>query len=278
MNTIKLPLGLSTLRNINIPRKHGILRRIYDRSLAKKGVVWVTTSAGIDWKLDLKVSNHRSLVYGDYEGGGQVQWIKNWLAGGGTVVDSGANIGQMLIYYLLSSNTKVFCIEPVPKCVAWLQECISAGKFEDRVVVVNSLFDSRKGVVDLKIAGEGDTGEWSTINTEWFETLETTTIHCEAITFDSLVEEQKLSSIRFWKLDVEGAEFRALSGAVETLAKQAVEALLVEIIPQNSASVNELLTQYGYGAHKVSPRGIPERIKVDDECRNLVGNILYLPI
>ena len=278
MNTIKLPFGLETIRKFQFPHKHGILRRIYDSRLAKNGIAWVETSAGINWKLDLNVSNHRSLVYGDYEGPGQVSWIRDWLSKGGVIVDSGANIGQMLIYYLVSPQTRILCIEPVPACVDWLSECISAGGYQDRVKIITSLFDASEGVTQLKVAGEGDTGEWSSIHTDWFERLETKTINCDAITFDSLLQNEQISKIRFWKLDVEGGELRALAGAKKSLAQQSVEALLVEIHPDNSIPVNDLLNSFGYVAHRITATGVANKITTTDNCEGLVGNCLYLPI
>ena len=278
LNTIKLPFALKAVRNFQFPHKHGILRRIYDGVLAKNGVAWVETSAGLDWKLDLNISNHRSLVYGDYEGNGQVRWMKRWLSEGGIIVDSGANIGQTLIYFLQSPQTKVLCIEPVPECVAWLNECINAGDFNDRVTVINALFDESEGKTELKVAGEGDTGEWSTVHTDWFERLQTKTISCEAITLDALLDERNVSSVRFWKLDVEGAELRALLGARQSLSRQMIDALLVEIIPENSEPVNELMNSYGYVAYQITNKGELERLSTANHCSDLVGNCLYLPL
>jgi FkbM family methyltransferase len=207
-----------------------------------------------------------------------VKWIRNWLKEGGVIVDSGANIGQMLIYYLLSPDTQILCIEPVPKCVDWLIECINAGGYEDRVTVARLLLDASEGVTELKVAGEGDTGEWSTVHTQWFKRLNTETIECDATTFDNLILNSRLSSVRFWKLDVEGAELRALTGARHSLKEGAVEALLVEIIQENSFAVNQLLNEFGYVAHRIKASGIPEIISIEKNCSNLVGNCLYLPI
>ena len=193
MKVIKLPIGLATIRKFEFPRKLGILNLLYGGVLARHGVCWVNTSSGFDWKLDLNNSSHRWLVFGDYEGTAQVNWIRNWLSNGGLIVDSGANIGQTLTYFLNSPGTEILCVEPVEDCVDWLSECVKFHSFGQRVTVINALFDESQGVTELKVAGSGDSGEWSTVHTEWFNDLNTKVVECMAITFDSLMKQQNIS-------------------------------------------------------------------------------------
>ena len=44
-------------------------------------------------------------------------------------------------------------------------------------------------------------------------------IHVETLTIDDLVESQQLPSVEFVKMDVEGAETRALAGAARTIRR-----------------------------------------------------------
>ena len=83
---------------MEFPRKLGICERLFARSLSRYGVCWVRTAAGVPWKLDLTLSTHRWIVYGKYEGRPFLDWARQYLPRDGIIVDSGANIGQMLLY------------------------------------------------------------------------------------------------------------------------------------------------------------------------------------
>src|SRR5205085_8555727 len=84
-----------------------------------------TTAANVSWKLDLANATHRWIVYGQYEGGAFLNWARKFLPGDGVVVDSGANIGQMLIYLAqFVPQGKVLAFEPCRESADWLEECL----------------------------------------------------------------------------------------------------------------------------------------------------------
>ena len=98
MKTVPLPLPLTGLQPFDFPHKLGICERLFGKALAPHGIAWVHTAAGIAWKLDLTLNLHRWIVYGKYEGAPFLNWARQFLPRDGVVVDSGANIGQMLLY------------------------------------------------------------------------------------------------------------------------------------------------------------------------------------
>jgi hypothetical protein len=98
VNTLALPGLVRALQEVDFPHKLGIMDRVFGRKLAAAGIVWVRTAARITWKLDLTYSSARWIVYGKYEGPPFLDWAKRSLAPDAVVVDSGANIGQMLLY------------------------------------------------------------------------------------------------------------------------------------------------------------------------------------
>jgi hypothetical protein len=124
---IKLPWPLSRLQALDFPRKLGIMDRLFRRALAAKGVAWVQTAAGIPWKLDLAYAPHRWIVYGKYEGGAFLDWAKSFLKPTALIVDSGANIGQMLLYFgQWVPEGRVLAFEPGKYQADWLAECLKA--------------------------------------------------------------------------------------------------------------------------------------------------------
>ena len=68
MKTVSLPLPLTWLQPFDFPHKLGICERLFGKALARHGICWVPTAAGIDWKLDLTVVPHRWIVYGKVGG------------------------------------------------------------------------------------------------------------------------------------------------------------------------------------------------------------------
>jgi len=104
---LRLRLGLRFLRRLDFPKKLGLLGGMYGETLARQGVVWVKTSAGPVWKLDLRNSTHRWIVFGDYEGPGFVGWAKHWVREDSVVVDSGANIGKCSFTWRPKSKQEV---------------------------------------------------------------------------------------------------------------------------------------------------------------------------
>src|SRR5437016_10695541 len=78
------------------------------------------------WKLDLPNPTQRWNVYGKYEGSAFLNWAKRFLTPRAIVVDSGANIGQMVLYLAQwARQGKVLAFEPGCKQADWLEECLA---------------------------------------------------------------------------------------------------------------------------------------------------------
>lgn len=125
MKSISLPLTLTLLQSLDFPHKLGICERLYGRGLESCGICWVKTGAGLNWKLDLTDPCHRWIVYGKYEGSPFINWARAFLQADSVVVDSGANIGQILIYLLkVLPRGRLLAFEPGTEQADWLEECL----------------------------------------------------------------------------------------------------------------------------------------------------------
>ena len=99
---------------------------VYVNSLQQQaaalGKATVKCTNGHIWTLDLGEVTHRWLVYGDYEGPLQMNWLRNWLSqeGGGVSVDSGANIGQYVVSLSHLPGVQTFAF--VPKNIRYRQK------------------------------------------------------------------------------------------------------------------------------------------------------------
>jgi len=237
---INLPKTLQVLRKLPIPKKLGVLGRIYSKKLAKNGVGWVKTSAGPVWKLDLRNSTHRWIVFGDYEGPGFIRWARKWVKAGSVVVDSGANIGQVLLYLAPKIKTgKYLAFEPFPPAREWLRECLQG--YEEWPVQIEELGLGER--VDTASLG----GQWGGESAVGSHTeLKIGQGEIKITTLDSYAKINGLEKIRLWKLDMEGGEYAALKGAQKLLKDKAIEAVVLETEFDRFKEVRDMLGGYGY--------------------------------
>lgn len=244
--TFSLPWGLRSLRRLPIPHKLGFLDRLYGNHLAKSKIQWIETANGPIWKLDLRNPTHRWIVYGDYQGPTGIGWMKKWLAGGGNVVDSGANIGQTVLYFASLPGTKVYAFEPFLEAANWLEECL---KFQTgwQVQVIHSGLHSYTDDLELIVPEiEGAHGAQSTLCTEWYKNRARKVEEINVTRLDDFMERKGIHHVRLWKLDVEGWEVHAINGASSALEKQSIDAIFAEVAPVNFPDIRKLCNDFNY--------------------------------
>lgn len=248
--TIPLPTFLKLLQPVDFPHKLGLCDRVFSKSLAAHGVCWVRTSAGLDWKLDLSSHTHRWIVYGKYEGAGFLNWAKRHLAADGVVVDSGANIGQMLLYLAQwTPRGKVLAFEPNAHSADWLAECLRVNPALSVEVIRCGLGDT---ATQLWLQDEGAAskhGAQSFVS----ESAGGTAIEIARLA-DALAA-RRITQVDLWKLDVEGYELPALRGAQPLLERQAIKAVYVEMRDENGLRINDYLKGFGYACHALDDKG-----------------------
>lgn len=264
---VRLSWPLRFLRQLPFPRKLGVLERLFGWQLSKHGVAWVETQRGAIWKLNLLDVCHRWIVYGDYEGPVQMNWITSWLCGGGVVVDSGANVGEMAIYFSALDDIDLLCVEPVPENHAWLAECVSVNNLSN-TRLINVALGSCEGFSEMQV----DEGR-STMRLEWYSKKEFERDRVRVTTMDILARDYKLQRIRLWKLDVEGWEVPAIEGADVLLREKRIDAILVEATPYSFPDIQKALAVRGYQLGRISANGI---VRVDSAPGH--GNLVATPI
>src|SRR5713101_5754863 len=249
MNTVPLPRLLTWMQPYDFRHKLGVCDRIFGQSIAGKGICWVRTAAGISWKLDLANPTHRWIVYGKYEGSPFLNWAKDYLRPDAVVVDSGANIGQMLLYLAQwVPDGKLLAFEPGTEQADWLEECLKI--HSDLPVEV-----IRLGLGAVTKTGRLNGDGPSFVHGAWSQVSET---QGEPISIVRLTDElaaRSIERVSLWKLDVEGYEIPALDGAEDILRDQRCDALYVELVGENRARVRDYLGKFGYRYHSFDRRG-----------------------
>lgn len=240
VSTVKLPLLLKLLQGVDFPRKLGVCARLFGNRLSTHGICWVDTAAGIPWKLDLRNRTHRWIVYGKYEGAAFLNWARAHLPSNGIVVDSGANIGQTLLYFgQWVPAGRVFAFEPGTRSADWLEECLKANP-QLPVELLRLALGAEPRSAFLREVGEADWhGGWNQIS-------ETAGEPVTIVRLDDVLAERGVDRVDLWKLDVEGTEVQALEGAADLLSRQRVAALSVELHGDNASPIQRLLDGFGY--------------------------------
>lgn len=267
MTPVALPMPLRALRRLAFPHKLGICERLFGKAIARNGVCWVATAAGIPWKLDLANPTHRWIVYGEYEGPGFLGWARAHLPRDGVVVDSGANIGQMALYLAqYVPDGRVLAVEPSAAAADWIEECAAASPGLP-IEVLRLALGEAQGEARLKMQGPAE------IHGAWNQVSQCDGEPVSIARLDDVVARKGIARVDLWKLDVEGYEMQALRGASDLLGRRAVGALLVELAFGNGPAIIGHLEDLGYRYGIFDARGALRRPRALPEHTNA----LFLP-
>lgn len=272
MKTASLPFLLGWLQSFDWPYKLGICDRIFGKSLSQNGVCWIQTSTGIPWKLDLSDPLHRWIVYGKYEGAPFLNWAHSFLKPDSIVVDSGANIGQMLLY--LSQwipEGKVLAFEPGKPQADWLEECLR----ENSQLPVELI---RKGLGESNTQLYLKNTEIPGVHGLWCQVSDTEGIPIEIVPLSDQLDERGIETVDLWKLDVEGYAIPALQGAKQLLEKQKIRAIYVEMETESHQPIRNYLSELGYSCYLFDRQGkLFNPLKLRDFQFPIWTNGLFLP-
>ncbi|MEQ1948645.1 MAG: FkbM family methyltransferase [Bryobacteraceae bacterium] len=157
---------------------------------------------------------------------------------GDVVLDAGANIGVYTRKALQSGAKLVIAIEPAPENVESLRRNFAAEIAADRVrIEAVGVWDS-PGELSLNIDPDTSTRN-GFVGT--FGAVEST-VKVPVVTIDSLVARNNLAKVDFIKLDIEGAEKRALSGSANVLLQFRPRlAIATEHLDDDAAAIPALI-------------------------------------
>jgi FkbM family methyltransferase len=177
------------------------------------------------------------------------QVLAERLEPGDTFYDVGANIGYftLIAARLVGPSGKVVAVEPQPEAVRRLRHNLELNGF-DHVTIVEAAIGDEEGESPLVVSPEGIL-EWAAL--EPSPPRELPSIRVRTTTLDRL--RTGLPAPRLVKLDVEGAEGRAVAGMRELLRHDR-PAVVCEV----HASLRELSAQLeaeGYDVVRLGPEG-----------------------
>jgi FkbM family methyltransferase len=205
----------------------------------------------------------------------QAQLIKDALKPSMKVLDIGANIGYytLMVARALRGTGQVYAFEPEPFNFRLLAANVKINGYNNVTLIRKAVCDSNREVTlfrDLDFSGG---------HSLWRDNVNHPSIveHVSATTLDSFAENiQKVDMI---KMDIEGAEGRAIRGG-EKLLKEQHPALFIEISPRllrhagdDHRDLIELLESWGYKLSMIDESGQKvedlDLRKLESHCKNV---------
>jgi FkbM family methyltransferase len=212
----------------------------------------------------------------------ELHFLDQFLKPGMTVIDVGANLG---LYSLFASRRveaagTVLAIEASAREFAKLRTNVELNKARN-VRLLQVAASNRRAQAPLRLAVEYRAG-YNTLGTGFtYDAIEADrTVVVQTDTLDEIVRRQGLTRVDLIKLDIEGAEYFALQGARETIARFH-PVLLLELTDLtlrhqgcSSEQVWNFLIDLGYALSMVDPQTgliVPARKPEPEEQLSIVA-------
>jgi len=169
-----------------------------------KGRYWIPS--GSRYVLPFNLAEQQRKIYGTGQFGPQ---------SGDITLDCGANVGVTVHEELAAGAQKVVAIEPAPENLECLRRNYPDEIASGRVIIVSKGVWDKDDFLTLQVDPKNSAADTFVMHREGTVAVE----RIPLTTIDELVSGLKLDRVDYIKLDIEGAEPRALMGARQTLAK-----------------------------------------------------------
>lgn len=137
------------------------------------------------------------------------------LKAGDVVLDCGANIGVFTRKAVKAGARKVIAIEPAPENIECLRRNFKSEIERGQVVVYPKGVWDKDDMLTFHVDPHNSAADSFLIKREGGQDL----VQLPLTTIDKLTSELQLDTVSFVKMDIEGAEVRALSGGRQTIAR-----------------------------------------------------------
>ena len=168
------------------------------------GRYWI--KGGSDYALAFDLAEQARRIYGIGE---------DAVGKGDIVLDCGANVGVYTRVALNAGAAKVIAIEPAPENLECLRRTFAAEVASGRVVIYPKGVWDKDDVLPMNIDPTNSAADSFVMKQATADHV----INLPLTTIDKLVEELALPRVDYIKMDIEGAEPRALRGGAATIRR-----------------------------------------------------------
>ncbi len=176
----------------------------YHRWHTPAGDYWIPS--GSESTLQYSLAEQARMIYGTGE-----QAVKE----GDVVFDCGANIGQFTRIALRAGAKRVIAIEPAPENLECYRRNFSGDIESGKILLVPKGVWDKEDMLTLNVDPKNSGADSFVLKSKGSEGK----IQVALTTIDKIVADYTLDEVNFIRLDVEGAEAKALAGAVQTIKR-----------------------------------------------------------
>jgi FkbM family methyltransferase len=181
------------------------------------------------------------------------------LHSGDIVLDCGANVGVYTRKALNAGARTVVAIEPAPENVECLRRNFAKEIETGRVLLQPVGVWNQRGELPLNVDVDNSARDSFVIT---FRGV-TSTVTVPLVTIDSLVNDLALPSVNFIKMDIEGAEKNAITGAANVMARFRPRlAVATEHLSDDPVAIPAMIDAMGLGYATICGPCIDERTSV----------------
>jgi FkbM family methyltransferase len=232
---------------------------------------------GVAMKVDIAKQMGNAIYWRGAHDWAPIFVLEKFLKKGDTFIDVGANQGEYSLWAArkVGSKGKVIAFEPMQQLFDQLTENIRLNEsFQKTIIPIKLGLSDKKGEVTLFASEDSNEGTNTIYNTDKFS-IELGKIQLD--TLDEQLDELKINTVNFLKVDVEGAELQVLKGTLNTL-KNNRPILLLEInkdaciaggyMPED---ILDLLKPFNYSFSKIGLRGSLSKVDVLPDFCNILA-------
>ncbi|HEV3470234.1 MAG TPA: FkbM family methyltransferase [Pyrinomonadaceae bacterium] len=258
--------SVGTLQSVGLGRLaySGALRRLGKALLLRRDrrpvVRQIASGLGRGLRLRVLPETPRSYWLGTHEPDMQAA-LREQIKAGMTVYDCGANVGyfSVMLARLVGPRGRVYAFEPSPASLESLRAARDLNGLANLSVVPQGVWD-RRARLRFRRGGAGESLVSDHVEGVFGESgargPREAAVEVEVNSLDDFVYAEGNPPPDFIKLDVEGAEGRALAGARRLLAERR-PGLLLEIHGGPGREVWALLEEFGYDAVNLATGDAP---------------------
>jgi FkbM family methyltransferase len=202
-------------RNWNLPLKERITKYLVTPGNQNKYHHGITyTTLGVLFNFDTRNYIEYKLFAEGYYEQEVTLLMQNYVALGDSVLDIGANIGvhSLNLSKMVGKNGKVFSFEPIPFLREKLQLNINLN-LASNVTIVPVALSNENYTIKTAFGQNTNNGTFFIANDDTGET------EIECIKGDDWAITQQINSLKLIKIDVEGFEYKVITGLKNTIEK-----------------------------------------------------------
>lgn len=178
----------------------------FDQYQTPAGNYWIPAGDKVSYMLPFNLAEQAVHIYGAGDKG---------VRRGDVVLDCGANVGVFTRVALDAGANKIIAIEPAPENLECFRRNFAGEISAGKVVVVPKGVWNKEDVLTLHVDPTNSAADSFILEHKG----EGAVAKVPLTTIDHLVAELKIDKVDFIKMDIEGAEPNALTGATQTLKK-----------------------------------------------------------